>query len=240
MDRDHAIDLLLFALAPQTDDEQNTIPGKFFHKIWLQTVHAQAITNKRENSRLINNLIDDDGTKSALMDGFVDLCVVVDLCRPHKYWRHIVSIYNGVSRSHSNLSDSDSTDEETSELTEQTDVPLWCPHHPLDQNTDGLDSVVIRIESKYRQPPESKWHRCIEGVAVEATGPVCVAVSVGCGDGWLWLCVGREYGGWLYQLIGMDQVVLRNCDSIPFSAFLFLIQILIQAQSNHSRNQQAK
>ena len=149
LDHYHARDLLQFVF--------NNSPSEFLPKLWLQTVHVEpSLPSHRQCLNIFRR------TTPGLE--CVDMCVVVDLCRPYRYSINMVSIYNGNTRSHSNVPDG--TDHGISFLSARTDLaPSWCPHCPSDQTPDGPDFVVIRNTTQ----PQRGW--CLEGPVGSCCGP---------------------------------------------------------------------
>ena len=77
-----------------------------------------------------------DLSNEGIMFGVVDMCIVVNLCKPDKFSTHTIDIYNGDTRTHSDLSDdTDSAvvshvhDKNADEEEADLDDP-WCPHPP--------------------------------------------------------------------------------------------------------------
>merc|ERR1719201_1857727 len=146
------MDLFDFALI-KDDTAEIKIPDRSFRNVGLQTL----CTEKSRNAQLQCKKLTTALTSPGLTVAVADLCVTVNLCKPNQYSTHMVKIYNGDTRSHSNSCED--ADADISCVSDRTDLPPWRPRAPSDVTPDAADFVVIRNTSS-----ERKW--CIEGVAV--------------------------------------------------------------------------
>ena len=161
--QEDAYQLLRFALSSEKPkaDQDGTLHQSAFISNFVVCVggisHEYA-----ETMRLLEYInVDNEGA-------VVDVCVSVDLCRPYHHSIHMISIYNGGQRYHSNCTRTDTV----SYLLHRTGMLTWCPNSPSEQTQHTPDYVVIS-DARKRQFP---W--CIEGIAVEADSPVAIRVDI--------------------------------------------------------------
>ena len=167
LDRWHANDLLRFAFLNS--------PSAISPQLSLQTVRVDpSHPNHHKGTRYANHLGNTNNTMCAsapsLLEAVLDLYVVIDLCRPHVFLKHTIGISNGDRRSHSNLPNDNNPG--ISRLLPQPNGNPWRPHCPSDPAMNGTDFVVIFNTSQHLHV------QFLEGVAVEADGPVAIRVDL--------------------------------------------------------------
>ena len=153
--------------------KENTKQSKISQMpVRFQTLPAR--TEKNLNAQLERVKLMTDLTNEGMTFGVVDLCVTVNLCKPEQYSTHVIEIYNGDTRTHSNLPDdtdpgvscvrdNKSDDNENDDDGDGDDLDPWCPY-TLRYRPDS-DFVEIRNTSCARK-------LCIEGMLV------CVYLSI--------------------------------------------------------------
>ena len=160
LDRDHAMNLFDYAFT-----KQNTKQSKISQMpVRFQTLPVR--TEKNLNAQLERVKLMTDLTNEGMTFGVVDLCVTVNLCKPEQYSTYVIEIYNGDTRTHSNLPDdtdpgvscvrdNKADDNENDDDDDGDDLVPWCPY-TLRYRPDS-DFVEIRNTSCARK-------LCIEGM----------------------------------------------------------------------------
>ena len=172
VDKYQAMQLLQFALVQESLTPQQNA-RKLPSNAWLQTVRAKSIRygKGREQQRHHGEFVNSLENFKYNFDGCVDFSVVVDLCRPYRYWTHRLLIPDSLNldtRSYSNSRDGTNL---TSCLFENVGGRVWCPNSSSDQMSGAPDFVVLQMTN-------SKKQLCLEGVAVNASGPVGIQVDI--------------------------------------------------------------
>ena len=193
LDRKHATELLQFAIYTESERTESNYFSEFFLRserrskrekkydealikmqflpIPGQVARAETSTgSKFSRKNQIKGFISDlrfgsrQESAGIAWTGIARPCaVVVDLCRPYQYSTHRIFVYPDISCPPNRYL------HYTENKTNSTE---WCPRSPLEQSADGPDFVLISNTSK-----ESRL-LCVEGVAVQAAGPVAIRVEL--------------------------------------------------------------
>ena len=190
LDRKHAKELLQFAIntkserTPWHDNFQKTERRSKREKKYDEALIKMQFLPIPDQVALAKPSTDSEPSLKNQIKGFIsDLCygscqesagiawtgiprpcaVVVDLCRPYQYSTHRIFVYPDISCPPNRYL------HYTENKTNSTE---WCPRSPSEQSVDGPDFVLISNTSK-----ESRL-LCVEGVAVQAAGPVAIRVEL--------------------------------------------------------------
>ena len=161
LDRRHARDVLQFAFEKSLSPEFR-----------LQTVRVEQPQPNLKRDQFYIPL-----TKQYIgYEAVLDSCVIINLYRPHVYAENVVCIQNGNGRSHSNVANGNNAvnwrfeKPSISCLSSPPNANSWRPNCPSDPGVDGSDFVVIHnTHQRYCS---------LQGVAVEADGPVAIRVDL--------------------------------------------------------------